>query len=1314
MCKGNVSEIHAIFELTETGVQLTDNDSKHGVFISNDTAQFQRIPANQPVELQLNDVIHIGKKNNVIQLNKMNIKVCESRLKDSDKQKLKEIMLNVNGTWLENYDSECTHLVMEKLYVSSRMMEAYAHGTPTVSLAFWLKFIENARQGIALPNAKDFTPKLTKPYMLALPSGAIANKDRQHLFAKKTFVFLDEVQKNGFNTIVKLAGGKSIAMDPHQPDHGYLLHNECIPIDYKAEDDSTLAADIEAIKNYLAENGRNMIDQSEIAQAIWLNSVDVYCNPNFTVDSQSSPPPPPPPSLSPKQQVLKVLHEYYDVFESNQRYDIINFYAEESTGSYQKSLNDKSMEKLLSHTDIADRIFRFRQIEKFVNLGMYDTVISPDTIRYSTIGQIQFKNADEPNEFSQQLVFKFSNDQWLIVQDTFCYMYRSNDVKVDKVNEVVQTMSQMSLTDEPLAVSPYIGCGFSNPPCNELNKGPWSCYINAAIQALLHMPAFTKMIEEDRTHRNNNPNCNCFACEFFGIYMKTNEPNADGFIENIFRKRIKDVSNLLFEGDHDDSELFLSALFEKMVTQFAARSPPQQQMNELFQGTVKQTYTCQKCLNSHEVEDTFHTIRLRINQKPRDVKQAITQNEQRTETDLCRSCQESTEFQVHQSWPTVPKFLCIAFDRYPVGCGTTLVNHPIVPSQSIKFTTDQGVQWFKLTSSVQHTGELNSGHYTTLAKIEDAIYKFDDKSVTQVAKMSKLASYLMYEQTNETDCCDDENSDDVPVLALMEYGDFDDDFCNSGMQTPTPTAVVAPPPLFLAAAKLAAAKSTGSTATQSKAATKRRKAKTKAILPKPRKVAKIKTQVNKRKKGHISKINCYTIKRSLHAMCKSIQMLNVIKYAVRNVSKIMKLASLNIHHSVYDAITRKNSELLNEIFGGKGVNIIRFYMEVGEIELSQTTTATRLRKARRGGKEPPKYHFTPFTNLMKKLRVQRVRRNLLTHLIDNARQKYITNLHINLKCHGENYIKRLFKLYYAKSDSEVDKKTVEQTTGWLFTEGGEPDDDLLDFLFDTMDLEKYPEKGMFQELHHQDLWFHHVVGFINIQLAIYDYNQTVKNHEQIKNFTVLPIHRVGAEKHILLDTHALIYLHNDAYPGSKVPLSLSSRTKQKMTEKNKKQLWAKCFRLNALSKTAQRRFNCYATVNSWSINLCFSRPPNIREKRIVPKTTKDYAKANEPVENEVKEGIKNDAFGSIIGGDLGARVAISCVELNPAEKTETNFAITNKKWQQWTQSEKFDHELKKIQRKYLAFVRSEQVNLFKRNGERYRCAVINDLMLISY
>lgn len=71
-----------------------------------------------------------------------------------------------------------------------------------------------------------------------------------------------------------------------------------------------------------------------------------------------------------------------------------------------------------------------------------------------------------------------------------------------------------------------------------------------------------------------------------------------------------------------------------------------------------------------------------------------------------------------------------------------------------------------------------------------------------------------------------------------------------------------------------------------------------------------------------------------------------------------------------------------------------------------------------------------------------------------------------------------------------------------------------------------------------------------------------------------------------------------------------------------------------------------------------------------------------------------------MGADLGAKNAMGVVELETNTKTETNFLLTNKMWQRWTQHDKFERKRKSILAKYLSYVKSEELMLLRRHGER--------------
>lgn len=80
----------------------------------------------------------------------------------------------------------------------------------------------------------------------------------------------------------------------------------------------------------------------------------------------------------------------------------------------------------------------------------------------------------------------------------------------------------------------------------------------------------------------------------------------------------------------------------------------------------------------------------------------------------------------------------------------------------------------------------------------------------------------------------------------------------------------------------------------------------------------------------------------------------------------------------------------------------------------------------------------------------------------------------------------------------------------------------------------WAEMEMFQNLRRRDQWFKFVVGFVKrVKIE--------KTGQQIRNFTVLPIH--SGEKCIELDTSALISLHNSAFPSAPIPFPSYAKKK---------------------------------------------------------------------------------------------------------------------------------------------------------------------------
>lgn len=337
-------------------------------------------------------------------------------------------------------------------------------------------------------DVNNFIPSLTKSFMHGNPSGAIANPDRRNLFKGKSFLFMNAEHMNDFKQVIELAGGNATTIDTSSiANDSLLLDSECIPIHYESSSDSSLHEQIEAIKTYLEENGRSMICQDEIIQAIWLNSLEVYCNPDFKVDSPASTPPPPPkPTPLPsaeaaRNEIIGIVNQYYDHLEGD-RTKLIDFYDSEI-------YTDSSMVNYNGIVEIFQRIDAFPKIGTVEFQHVYAKYLLENKIQVAVIGAMKIKN--ESRQFSQVFEFEIEQQKWLIIEDKFNYLSSPNrndstvaqamdiedDEQVDEVGQLSQNLSNM-LPASPVA--PYVGCGFTNPG--------WTCYVNASTQMLLHSP----------------------------------------------------------------------------------------------------------------------------------------------------------------------------------------------------------------------------------------------------------------------------------------------------------------------------------------------------------------------------------------------------------------------------------------------------------------------------------------------------------------------------------------------------------------------------------------------------------------------------------------------------------------------------------------------------------------------------------------------------------------------------------------------------------------------------------------------------------
>lgn len=115
----SVSREHANIYRSSSGVRVEDLGSKYGVYVNKGIDINERIENRVPVDLQVGHIVRFGRMENTFRLENIEVKVCTSTLLQDGIGKLMKKLKVIDGVLLNNWSTECTHLIMPSVTVTA-------------------------------------------------------------------------------------------------------------------------------------------------------------------------------------------------------------------------------------------------------------------------------------------------------------------------------------------------------------------------------------------------------------------------------------------------------------------------------------------------------------------------------------------------------------------------------------------------------------------------------------------------------------------------------------------------------------------------------------------------------------------------------------------------------------------------------------------------------------------------------------------------------------------------------------------------------------------------------------------------------------------------------------------------------------------------------------------------------------------------------------------------------------------------------------------------------------------------------------------
>ncbi|XP_057665360.1 nibrin [Diorhabda carinulata] len=252
-------------------VTIEDLKSTYKTFINK-----KELTPNVEVDLKENDKVQFGVFSSIFKFHQIHFVTTATQLSDNCKEALKKQLDTIQGRYLDNWTSECTHLTLQKISLTVKVLHALLEDKPIVVPAFWAKFVENVSKSIAPPKITDYNnPPLAEALLNRVEFKKAA--PRKNLFMGKHFLFYLEKEEKQVKDLIRKAGGTCSSWENNPIKMKDLTEKHLVMQSYKDVDDKNYK---EIMKHVLKQNKRTIPIQ-EIAMAIIHGSCEKDCNPSF-------------------------------------------------------------------------------------------------------------------------------------------------------------------------------------------------------------------------------------------------------------------------------------------------------------------------------------------------------------------------------------------------------------------------------------------------------------------------------------------------------------------------------------------------------------------------------------------------------------------------------------------------------------------------------------------------------------------------------------------------------------------------------------------------------------------------------------------------------------------------------------------------------------------------------------------------------------------------------------------------------------------------------------------------------------------------
>ncbi|XP_070604122.1 nibrin isoform X2 [Erythrolamprus reginae] len=287
----SISRSHAVLSVTHPQVNLSQSSSFPELILK-DTSKYCTFVNGEELhnatrKLNTGDRITFGVYQSNYRVEYEPLIVCSSCLNVSQKNTLNKNILQLGGHVVNEWNEECTHLVMVLVKVTVKTICALICGRPIMKPEYFDELVKAIQAKQELPLPERFFPRVDEPSIENENIDLTKCPRRRTIFRGKKIMFLSAKQHAKLSSAIKLGGGEARLLTDKTEDAAALITSNTCVIEVGSTNSqlsgSTLDKKwIDNITAALQRKNYRTISEAEIGLAVIFVSTEKYCNPQIS------------------------------------------------------------------------------------------------------------------------------------------------------------------------------------------------------------------------------------------------------------------------------------------------------------------------------------------------------------------------------------------------------------------------------------------------------------------------------------------------------------------------------------------------------------------------------------------------------------------------------------------------------------------------------------------------------------------------------------------------------------------------------------------------------------------------------------------------------------------------------------------------------------------------------------------------------------------------------------------------------------------------------------------------------------------------